>query len=239
MKSWLADNSKRWLLVIDNADNPDSDYSELMRPGRRGDILFTTRNPECDRYHTVGSETLSGLEPDLAQELLLRTMYSAKSWSSKKKNAARAIVELLESHTLAIIQAGAYIRQKKCTLEEYPDIFQQMKKKFLKFHSKQLVSTYGNVYMTFEVAAEYLQNSKKLDILDALHIFAFMHNIGISEAMFQRASEYASELIDTGTSKDREEQLFSLSVHHVQRHQNMSGRGGLRVFYNGVKLVQS
>ena len=218
VKSWLACSSQRWLLVIDNADNLEIDYSKYIPPSRRGDILFTTRNPECGTYNTVGRETLGDLQPELARELLLRATETAQNRWKEKEKAAMDVVEVLGSHTLAIIQAGAFIRQKLCTFEQYPIIFQQQKGKLLKFHSKQNMSTYRNVYTTFEVSAEYLQNSKKpedSDALDFLHILAFMHNSGISEAIFRKASKYASKLRDMGISND--EEVLSLSVRHIAR----------------------
>lgn len=218
VKSWLACNSQRWLLILDNADNPETDYSRYIPSSKRGDVLFTTRNPECETYNTVGSEILGGLEPELARKLLLRTASISESrWEAKEK-AAMAVVEILGSHTLAIIQTGAFIRQKLCTLEEYPTIFQQQRAQLLKFYSNQNLSVYRNVYTTFEVAAEYLQKSKRPECLDALnflHTLAFMHNSEISEIMFQRASEYASELRDTGTNNDKE--ALGLSIHHITR----------------------
>ncbi len=216
VKSWLACNSQRWLLIIDNADNPAIDYSRYKPQGRRGDILLTTRNPECILHQTVGSETLEGLEPDLARELLLRATLIPEDLWKEKADAAIAVVQTLGSHTLAIIQAGAYIRSRLCTLEQYPTVFEQQKRQLLTFHSQQMTSTYGNVYATFEVSAEYLQNSENqehLDALDFLHTVAFMHNNGISETIFQMASEYTSELHDEGLS--RHEMSLSLSVRHV------------------------
>jgi Tfp pilus assembly protein PilF len=189
-----------------------------MPPGREGDILLTTRIKECVTYETVGSTTLDVLKPELARELLLRATHTTQSKWKEKEKAATNVVKILGSHTLAIIQAGAYIRQNLSTLEQYPTIFQQQKEQLLKFHSKQNVSTYRNVYTTFEVSAEYLQNSKLPEDTDALcflHTLAFMHNSGISEAIFERASEYALELRDTGTSND--EDVLSLSVRHVAR----------------------
>lgn len=54
-----------------------------------------------------------------------------------------------------------------------------------------------------------------MDALTFLHTLAFMHNSGISEALFQRASKYASELRDTGTNDD--EEVLSLTIRHVAR----------------------
>lgn len=218
VKSWLAFNNLPWLLIIDNADNPDIDYSKYMPPGRMGDILLTTRLKECVTYETVGSTTLGVLEFDLARELLLRAAHTSRSRWEEKEKAATTVVEVLGSHTLAIVQAGAYIRHKLCTLEEYPIIFQHRKEQLLKFYSKQNESTYGNVYTTFEISAEYLQNSQNpedLEALDFLHTLAFMHDGEIEEEIFQRASEYALKLRNAGTSDD--ERPISLSMRHVAR----------------------
>ncbi|KAL9074562.1 MAG: hypothetical protein Q9161_002154 [Pseudevernia consocians] len=189
-----------------------------MPSGKRGDILLTTRNPECVAYETVGSEPLGSLNSELAQKLLLKaTRIPERRWKEKEE-AAVAVTEVLGSHTLAIVQAGAFVQKKLCSLEEYPIIFQQQKEQLLKFHSKVNMSRYGNVYATFEVSAEYLQSSalpECLDALNFLHILAFMHNSGISETLFQRASDYGNELNNTTPTDDKS--VFSLSQRHIAR----------------------
>ncbi len=226
VKSWLACKSQRWLLIIDNADNRHIDYSEYMPSSKNGDILLTTRNPESAAYQTVGSERLGGLGPELARELLLKASFSPESRWKEKEEAAVAVIEILGSHTLAIIQAGAFVRQKLCSLEEYPTIFRQQKQQLLRFHSEANVSTYGNVYATFEVSAEYLQTSELPECLDALrllHILAFMHINEISEDLFRRASDYANELENSKSTDD--EDLLCLSASHIARAPEYVQRG--------------
>lgn len=200
VKIRLGSHSERWLLIIDNADNPKTDYAKYIPSGKRGDILITTRIPECVIYGTVGSQMLDGLAPELARSLLLRAARIPENQWKDKAHAATAVVEALESHTLAIMQAGAYIRSNLCTIEEYPTLFREQKQ-ILEFHSDQVLSTYGNVYATFEISADYLQKSQSQDDLDALellHIVAFLHNTGISEEMFELASELALDVLETG-----------------------------------------
>ena len=218
VKAWLARNSQRWLVIIDNADDPERDYSAYIPSGMSGDILFTTRVSECKTYNTVGSETLDDLEPELARGLLYRAADIAKSRWEEKEKAATAIVTILGSHTLAIIQAGAFIKKGLCSLEQYPVIFKRQQGKLLKFHAQQNLSTYGNVYATFEVSAGSLQKSalpEASDALDLLHLIAFMHNSGISETTFQRASEFASKLGHSGAMNGKDD-LWSL-VSHIPR----------------------
>ena len=79
------------------------------------------------------------------------------------------------------------------------------------------MSTYGNVYATFEVSAEYLQKSTSTECSDALsllHVLAFFHNNGITEEMFQLAADYASEVKDADTCDGDD---VSLSVSHLAR----------------------
>ena len=205
-------------MIIDNADESERDYAQYIPSGMSGDVLFTTRVPECKEYNTVGSEKLEDLEPELALELLYRAADIAESQWKEKKEAAMAIVKILGLHTLAIIQAGAFIKKGLCSLEQYPIVFKQQQGKLLKFHAKQNLSTYGNVYATFEVSAEYLQKTalpEASDALDLLHIIAFMHSSGISETMFQRASKYASAL--RGSEPDEDKEGLFLSASHTAR----------------------
>ncbi|KAL9610453.1 MAG: hypothetical protein Q9167_004851 [Letrouitia subvulpina] len=197
----------------------DVDYKPYIPFSKNGDILMTTRNPECKMYETVGHEFLVDLEPGLARELLLRAISVPKSQWKEEEEATTALINILGSHTLAIIQAGAFVRQRLCTLEEYPSAFQQQRDELLKFHTKQNESPYRNVYATFEVAAEHLQRSEAPEYSDALtilHTFAYMSNNGISEEIFQRASKYALELKDSELSSD-DEQVWCLSNRHVTR----------------------
>lgn len=87
------------------------------------------------------------------------------------------------------------------------------------------MSTYSNVYATFEISAEYLQTSKLPECLDALsllHTLAFMHSSEVTEILFQKASNYATELHNIrsiGCDKR------FLSVRHIVRLSEYIQRG--------------
>lgn len=202
VKSWLGSHSERWLLIIDNADSPQTDYANYIPSGKRGDILITTRVPECVIYGNVGSQLLDGLVPELAQSLLLQAAQIPKTRWKDMAHAATVVVEALNSHTLAIVQAGAYIRSNLCTIQEYPLLFREHRQRLLEFQSNQVLSTYGSVYATFEISAEYLQKSQLQaghDALELLHIIAFLNNERISEEMFELTSNSALDVLERGS----------------------------------------
>ena len=192
-------------MIIDNADDPEIDLSPYIPDNRSGDVLITTRNPQCIIHNTVGHHELSDLEPDLARELLYKTLSMPESQRVEKLEAATAVTQSVGSHTLAIIQAAAFIKSRLCSLEAYPDLFRQKRSELMKFHSKQNASPYGNVYATFEVTAKFLEASKMqeyLDALDLIHVLAFMHNENIMETIFDKAAAYASYLSSPDNEKN-------------------------------------
>ena len=122
VKRWLSDIQQHWLLIIDNADNPDMDISTIFPVGNRGSILVTTRNPHCTIHATVGSHELGEMGLEDGVKLFLRAA-NVEETSSELIQDARAIVKLLGCLALAIVQAGAYVQQGLCSISEYCTIY--------------------------------------------------------------------------------------------------------------------
>jgi hypothetical protein len=121
----LSTTHRSWLLILDNADDPDFDYQVYFPPGTHGAVLMTSRVAECRRYSLDAFEALGGLEEDDSKELLLKASELAPdSWPSHD-DQAKEVVRLLGSHTLALIQAGAYISQGHCQLQQYPEVYKR------------------------------------------------------------------------------------------------------------------
>jgi hypothetical protein len=114
---------------------------------------MTSRVAECRRYSPDAFEALGGLEEDDSKELLLKASELApESWPSHD-NQAKEVVRLLGSHTLALIQAGAYISQGHCQLQQYPEVYKRQRQRLLEYRPKQAQSRYRDVYATFEASA--------------------------------------------------------------------------------------
>ncbi|KAI1482378.1 TPR-like protein [Daldinia eschscholtzii] len=212
-----------WLLILDNADDLNIDYQQYFPSGIRGAVIITSRNPGCRTYATVGSEDLTGLNKEHCISLLQQRIKSASDLSEVDSDDAARVVDILGSHTLAILQAGAYIAHNYCSLKEYPDIFKEKRERLLKFNLTQDQSRYRNVYATLEASAEVLrsmQSKQAQDSLCLLQVLSALHYENMPLDVFQDAWNGAQEVRDEAEGEvedDRVDYLNYLTDKHVSQ----------------------
>ncbi|PGH14471.1 hypothetical protein AJ80_05916 [Polytolypa hystricis UAMH7299] len=174
----LSNAREDWLLILDNADDPEFDYQRYFPSVTRSAVIMTSRVRECKRYNTVGFIELGGLDEDDCVTILLRAAETPReSWLANRAEA-REIVRELGLHTLALIQAGTYICQSQCPIGDYIQQYQRECERLLKFSPKQAQPRYCNVYATFEASTHYLQSLKSEvahNALDFLGILSLLH----------------------------------------------------------------
>ena len=116
--SWLQDTSQPWLLILDNADDPNINLSPYLPAGVRESILITSHLPECARkYSNAGKDEYERLAEETAVELLLKSCNIDLILQSEYEDDAHVILDLLGCHALAVLQAGATISHGICKLE--------------------------------------------------------------------------------------------------------------------------
>ena len=198
-KRWLTNLVKDWLLIIDNADDPSLDILPYFPPSCRGTVIVTTRNPDCKIHATVGSRDIGAMDREEAISLLLKASGEQETDFSLRI-LARPVVETLWSLALAIIQAGALIRQKLYTFEEYCNAYNTRRKQLLSFQRVQASSDYRfTVYTTWEVSKESIKaiadggnasqeaSQTATNALELLTFFGFCHFDDIWEELFKVA----------------------------------------------------
>lgn len=117
VRAWLEDNP-RWLMIFDNADDPQA-IIPLLPPAGDGHVLVTTQQEDDlgQRADLVPLDVLS--DEDATQFLLARTGHTDLT-------AARQLADALGCLPLALEQAGAFIAQAKViTLARYLELFTQ------------------------------------------------------------------------------------------------------------------
>lgn len=178
-------------MIFDNVDDPQLDIARFFPTGNRGAILVTTRNPECRVHATVGSSKLDQMAFDEAIMLLLRASSVTDPEDETSQDSAKHIVEMLGCLALAIVHAGATIRQGACTLDDYCTEYSRHRKQLLNRRPVQAGSDYEHtVYSTWEVSIEKitrLSNKIAKYAMELLNFFSVLHFEGISEQILVRA----------------------------------------------------
>jgi tetratricopeptide (TPR) repeat protein len=171
----LSNINKPCLLILDNADDPNFDYHMYLPADIKGGVIMTSRVTQNKHHSTVGFEELTSLDKEDCRELLFKAAKIPKGRWQEHAEEADNVVRLLESHTLAVIQAGAYITNHHCNLADYPMIFNQQRNILMKYRPSQARSRYSDVYTTFEASAKVLSDDalQLLGILSVLH-FGFV-----------------------------------------------------------------
>ncbi len=187
---WLSSCFKPWLLVIDNADDPELDISKYFPAGRAGHILITTRNPGTTIHATAGHLSFRGLDPEDAIALLLRYAYPqtvTPSPNPARRTLAHGIVSELGYLALAIVQAGVSIRRNIYTLEKYLHYYLGHRRIILKY-PKVTAADEANIITTWEIPLQRISkrpSPEHRDAIDLMHIFAFMHFECIPNTIFE------------------------------------------------------
>jgi hypothetical protein len=120
----LLEKRTGWLLIFDNADDPDTLTQALPQMG--GHILITSRNPNWRQ--TVGVDVFS-------QEEALRYLQKTSGVTGQDHELSLLAKEL--GHLpLALTQAGAYIRRQQIDVATYLFAYREGQKQLLSHHER-------------------------------------------------------------------------------------------------------
>ena len=125
---WLSSLEHRWLLIIDNADDPNIDLHEYFPKGSKGYVLINTLNPSFQALGNVdpGYFDFKGMRPSEATALLLKTSSYPPASVQELGSLPAAIVDALGYLALAITVAGSTIRKGACRFQNYLPYFEEM-----------------------------------------------------------------------------------------------------------------
>jgi Tetratricopeptide repeat len=179
---WFSQQRKEWLVLFDNADDPDVNLRKFLPFCSHGNVIITTRNAACRLYAPNSNYLVSEMDPDDAVDLLLTSAMIEPS--QENRSLAYSIVKELGYLALAITQVGAYISHS-CSLTEYLSIYHENRAEVLRKHAVQTPDDYEwTVYTTWEISLKRLSPATAA----FLKLCAFLHYNGISKAIFQKAS---------------------------------------------------
>ncbi|KAG8417085.1 hypothetical protein J3459_012792 [Metarhizium acridum] len=194
-RHFLSQISATYLLMIDNADNPDMDLRALYPTNHATHILITTRSPNFRLQGELGCIKLGGLEQEEALWLLLTQADIPEPWDSETTATGNLITQTLGYLALALIHAGTCILEKVCSLSKYLEVHKEARERIRKENMSICSSDAEKnicvkLYSSFEVSMNTLETASadvRQDALDLLKILCFYHFENVPIEIFPRA----------------------------------------------------
>lgn len=200
---WLARCSKPWLLIVDNADDPEiekeSYLADHLPSGGNGHVLITTRIRTAVKHANSGQLELHGMDPEEAIVLLLNSAYPDGEEHYKveeDRTLAGKIAAELGFLALALTYAGATIRKNIYTLKKYLDYYLGNRKRMLGSSSLKSQEEI-NIVSTWEIPFKRItvrRSTEHIDAVDLVHLFAFLHFQFIPDKMLWIPLSHSSDL---------------------------------------------
>jgi hypothetical protein len=222
VKRWLQ-NNHGWLLILDNADEPKV-VREFLPTKFDGHLLLTTRAQALgDLAQRIEVDTM---EQDVGALLLLRRAGLVTHDALLEVAApadislAKAVTEELGGLPLALDQAGAYIEETGCRLQDYQQIYQKHRAKLLK-ERRGLVEDHPEPVATTWALSFAKVEKKSPAAAELLRFCAFLAPEDIPIEMITQGASHLGPVLEPVASDSYElnqaiEVLRAYSL--VQRH---------------------
>ncbi len=189
VKRWLATH-EGWLLIMDNADDLPL-AQEFLPTSHKGYILYTTRARAAGTMAvSIEVEQLSvqdGTLLLLRWSKILKMDMSLDEVSATDRAAAERIVREMDGLPLALVQAGAYVEETGCSLEDYLPLYATHRKELLARHSRLQPDYPETVATTWSLSFQLIEQESPA-AADVLRLCAFLAADAIPEELLTRGA---------------------------------------------------
>ena len=222
--SFISHQKKRWLMVLDNVDQPQLSENMLKvlfgrwKRESNGHMIITTRRERkeiCQRMN---------LEPHCCVEVFSFSTQEAKNFlltraggdnAAGQENELNELVVELGCLPLALEQAGAHIRSLQCPLGKYLEQYKLERLQLLSEHQANPSWEYESrsrlsVHTTWLLNFEYVKNSKYGEVATRfVHAAAFFDPDEIHEGLIN------AELLSSVLPDEKKRELPLTNSHIV------------------------
>lgn len=189
VQSWLAAHDG-WLLILDNADDLPL-AQEFLPTDHKGYILFTTRAQASGEIAANVEVEQMNLEEGTLLLLRRAKLLDMDTLLDQAKPADRAaaerIVKEMDGLPLAIVQAGAYVEETGCSLEDYLGLYATHRKDLLARRSKLSLDYTETVATTWSLSLQQIKQESAA-AADLLCLCAFLAPDAIPEELLTRGA---------------------------------------------------
>jgi tetratricopeptide (TPR) repeat protein/DNA-binding XRE family transcriptional regulator len=179
-KRWLQNNTN-WLLILDNAEDL-SIVEDVLPTESSGHVIVTTRTQSTGIF--AQRIDLERMEAEEGALFLLRRAKMIAPDAPLEASAyavyAKQISELLDGLPLALDQAGAYIEETECSLQDYLDRYQMRRAALLERRGRLHMDHPDSVNTTLSLSLEKVEHANPAAI-ELLKFCAFLEPDAIPE----------------------------------------------------------
>src|SRR5216684_3961547 len=192
VKEWLRTHTQ-WLLILDNADNLAM-VREFMPPAFGGHMLLTTRAQVMGKL--ARSIAVEKMDEEVGVLFLLRRAgiiaqdALVEQAPHGERGAALEIVQEMDGLPLALDQAGAYMEEVPCNLEDYLRLYRKQRGTLLKRRGGVVADHPAPVATTWSLSFAQVEQANPA-AADLLRLYAFLAPDAIPEEIITKS---ASEL---------------------------------------------
>ncbi|KAJ7840938.1 putative kinesin [Mycena olivaceomarginata] len=223
---WLISQVEEWMLLFDNADDPNINLFPFFPRCTHGNIIITSRNPELAGHGPQSYSKVGDMDETNAIDLLLLRAMKKKTIETTQQ--ASEIVKELSCLPLAVIQAGAYISKFNC-LPRYLLIYRKNRANILEWRATQSHDDYElTVYTTWQISFKQLSKVAA----QFLKLCSLLHHNNIPEAIFKQAAEWKTN--DVG----QEAQILQAARGFLQNFLSASGTWDQQCLMDIVAEIQ-
>jgi tetratricopeptide (TPR) repeat protein len=191
VKDWLS-SQQNWLLILDNADEPDV-LIPFLPPKVGGHLIVTTRAGDMS-YLGLGfghALTVEKFTKNQSVSFLLQRA-GLKRVSSQDREYAQHIANELDGLPLALNQAGVYLARTRSSLDSYWKMYQQQGALLLDIHEDREYPR--------SVAATLLLSFKRVEqrnpaAADLLRLCAFLAPDAIPEELLTKGARELGDVL--------------------------------------------
>ncbi|MCW3055870.1 MAG: tetratricopeptide repeat protein [Chthonomonadales bacterium] len=200
MHDWFRTHSG-WLLVLDNADDLPA-LAPYFPPYHTGHLIFTTRASNTVKWAAPIPLVKFGQEEGavllLRRAGILSAVQNLDLAAADVARAAEALCRELDGLPLALNQAGAYLAETQCGVEEYHRLYQEAGLRLLDSTSEP---EHASVTLTFTLALAQIahRNPYGRAAVEMVRLAAFLSPDAIPEGIFVA---HAFDRSDLDTSLD-------------------------------------
>ncbi|MFZ2473261.1 MAG: FxSxx-COOH system tetratricopeptide repeat protein [Methanothrix sp.] len=221
VKSWLGQNQK-WLLIFDNAQEPDV-LKRFLPQGGGGHIIITSRNP------IWGS--MARVLPVEVFELVEAVDFIFKRTNQHDEVTSKLLAEETGRLPLALEQASAYVEETGISLSDYLIRFRNHKKDALEHGNPadypDTVATAWN--LSFKAVME-----KSPACADLINLCSFLAPDNIPKSLITAGSKDLPEPLASATADEFE---FDRVIADLRRYSLISGIGESFSVHQLVQVV--